>query len=77
MAKEAFVNLNKRLAADGEKTFVNPRNVAAGSLRQLNPKIVARRPLVMSSYGIGYNEGGGLAESQMERLEQLKGWGLM
>ncbi len=75
MAKEAFVNLNKRLAADGEKTFVNPRNAAAGSLRQLNPKIVARRPLVMSSYGIGYNEGGGLAESQMERLEQLKGWG--
>ena len=75
MAKEAFENLNKRLAADGEKTFVNPRNAAAGSLRQLNPKIVARRPLVMSSYGIGYNEGGGLAESQMERLEQLKGWG--
>ena len=75
MAKEAFVNLNKRLAADGEKTFVNPRNAAAGSLRQLNPKVVARRPLVMSSYGIGYNEGGGLAESQMERLEQLKGWG--
>ena len=75
MAKEAFVNLNKRLAADGEKTFVNPRNAAAGSLRQLNPKIVARRPLVMSSYGIGHNEGGGLAESQMERLEQLKGWG--
>ena len=75
MAKEAFENLNKKLAADGEKTFVNPRNAAAGSLRQLNPKIVARRPLVMSSYGIGYNEGGGLAESQMERLEQLKGWG--
>ena len=75
MAKEAFENLNKRLAADGEKTFVNPRNAAAGSLRQLNPKIVARRPLVMCSYGIGHNEGRGLAESQMERLEQLKGWG--
>ncbi len=75
MVKTAFQALNNGLVASGEKPFVNPRNAAAGSLRQLDPKVVAGRPLVMSCYGVGYSEGGALALSQIDRLEQLKAWG--
>lgn len=54
---EAFAQLNERRAAAGERTFANPRNSAAGSLRQLDPAEVARRPLAIWCYGLGAVEG--------------------
>jgi DNA ligase (NAD+) len=53
----AFNRLNERLAAEGKKTAPNPRNAAAGSLRQLNPQITAERDLSIWAYGVGYREG--------------------
>ena len=53
MRKSAFADMNARLAARGEKTFANPRNGAAGSLRQLDSQITASRPLTFTAYGIG------------------------
>jgi len=53
MKKEDFDAMNRRLQAVGEKTFMNPRNAAAGSLRQLDPAIVATRPLSFYAYGHG------------------------
>ena len=53
MKKQEFTAMNKRLQGLSEKTFVNPRNAAAGSLRQLDPKIVATRPLSFFAYGLG------------------------
>jgi len=66
-----FNRLNERLAAQGKKTAPNPRNAAAGSLRQLNPEITASRPLSIWVYGIGYSEGLEL-ESQWETLTWLR-----
>jgi DNA ligase (NAD+) len=57
MQRRDFAALNARQAAKGEKTFVNPRNAAAGSLRQLDPKLTAERPLSFFAYGIGATEG--------------------
>ena len=53
MLRSAFEALNERLAGAGEKPFANPRNAAAGSLRQLDPKVTARRPLSFFAYGVG------------------------
>lgn len=75
MPKEGFNRLNQRAEAAGEKLFVNPRNAAAGSLRQLDPKLTAKRPLDMYCYGVGFTQGVALAETHFERLQQLKGWG--
>ena len=75
MPKAGFNKLNDGLIAAGEKPFVNPRNAAAGSLRQLDSKIAAKRPLAFYCYGVGIFEGE-LASSQFERIQQLKGWGL-
>ena len=75
MLKAGFDKLNKKLTDAGEKAFVNPRNAAAGSLRQLDSKIAASRPLAFYCYAVGVFEGD-LANSQFERIEQLKGWGL-
>ena len=75
MSRAGFEALNTRQLANDAKPFANPRNAAAGSLRQLDPKITASRPLEFCCYGIGLVEGE-LATTQVEILQQLKGWGL-
>jgi len=75
MLKAGFNKLNDALINANEKPFVNPRNAAAGSLRQLDSKVTASRPLAFYSYGVGIYEGN-LSASQFQRMEQLKGWGL-
>ncbi|HLA75114.1 MAG TPA: NAD-dependent DNA ligase LigA, partial [Gammaproteobacteria bacterium] len=72
----AFAELNAKSGACGEKTFVNPRNAAAGSLRQLDPKITAMRPLAFYSYGLGKVERGVMPNCHSEILAQLREWGL-
>lgn len=75
MPKSEFVRLNQEKEERGEKTFANPRNAAAGSLRQLDPSITAQRSLSAFIYDILYIEGHTL-ESQLEVLEYLKEQGL-
>jgi DNA ligase (NAD+) len=76
MPKQGFEELNKRLAKLGEKTYVNPRNTAAGSLRQLDPRITAERPLEFYGYGLGEVQPDSLPKRHSEVLEQLREWGL-
>ncbi len=75
MPKRSFQLLNERQQERGEKLFANPRNAAAGSLRQLDPKITAQRGLVFSAYGIGEISAWQLPETQFELLQQLNAWG--
>ncbi|OHC26689.1 MAG: DNA ligase (NAD(+)) LigA [Pseudomonadales bacterium RIFCSPLOWO2_12_59_9] len=75
MSKAGFAALNARQLENSSKTFANPRNAAAGSLRQLDPKITASRPLEFCCYGIGRVEGE-LPATQVGILQQLKRWGL-
>ncbi|MBL8103513.1 MAG: NAD-dependent DNA ligase LigA, partial [Anaerolineales bacterium] len=70
-----FDELNKKLEEAGEKTYLNPRNTAAGSLRQLDPQLTASRPLTLLVYQIVHSEGGKVPTSQWEILEYLKGLG--
>ena len=70
-----FEALNARLLADGKTPLVNPRNGAAGSLRQKDPRVTASRPLSLTLHGIGAREGWEPG-SQSEAYEALKGWGL-
>ena len=70
-----FEELNRKLEEAGEKTYLNPRNTAAGSLRQLDPKLTASRPLTILVYQIIYYEGGKVPTSQWEILEYLKALG--
>ncbi|HEY1992639.1 MAG TPA: NAD-dependent DNA ligase LigA [Gammaproteobacteria bacterium] len=76
MPKQGFAELNKRLAEMGEKTYVNPRNTAAGSLRQLDPRITAARPLEFYGYGLGEVSSGALPARHSEVLEKLREWGI-
>ncbi len=76
MPRAGFEAYNKQARAAGEKTFVNPRNAAAGSLRQLDPKLTAERPLDMYVYSVGLVEGGSLPDRHSEIIEQLQAWGL-
>lgn len=81
MTKEGFRALNERRAATGEPLFANPRNASAGSLRQLDPKVTAQRPLDAFFYGIGFIEAAGGANgaapgTHMEALELLRQLGL-
>ncbi|MGD9386917.1 MAG: NAD-dependent DNA ligase LigA, partial [Gammaproteobacteria bacterium] len=76
MPKSGFERLNKHLAGQGSKTFVNPRNAAAGTLRQLDPKVAAQRPLEFFAYGVGFVEDGKLPDRHSATLERLKGWGV-
>lgn len=75
MSKAGFERLNAAQAEAGGKTFANPRNAAAGSLRQLDPKITAGRPLEFCCYGIG-RVPAPLAATHTASLERLKDWGL-
>ncbi|MGY6554554.1 MAG: NAD-dependent DNA ligase LigA [Wenzhouxiangella sp.] len=74
MRRSGFARLNQRLAEEGQKQFVNPRNAAAGSLRQLDPALTAQRPLQFCCYGAASDDG--LAKTHSEILEQLASWGL-
>ena len=75
MPRAGFDLFNKRARANDEKLFVNPRNAAAGSLRMLDAKITAERPLEMCCYSVGVMEGGDLAPNHSGILAQLQGWG--
>lgn len=76
MPKAGFDKLNEDALKKGEKVFVNPRNAAAGSLRQLDSRITAKRPLNFYAYSVGVVEGADLSDSHYQRFLQLKGWGL-
>lgn len=76
MPQAGFEALNERALKYGEKTFANPRNAAAGSLRQLDPKITSKRPLMLNAYGIGIAEGVALPDTHYARLQWLKTIGL-
>lgn len=76
MPKAGFKAYNEKARAAGEKTFVNPRNAAAGSLRQLDPKLTAERPLDMYAYSVGIADGGRLPERHSEIIDQLQEWGI-
>jgi DNA ligase (NAD+) len=70
-----FRRFNDEAAARGEKTFINPRNAAAGSLRQLDPRMSAARPLDLFIYGVGAVEGGELPPFHSETLQALRALG--
>ncbi|HZS02141.1 MAG TPA: NAD-dependent DNA ligase LigA [Chloroflexota bacterium] len=75
LPRAAFAKLNRQREAEGLPPFMNPRNAAAGSLRQLDPRITASRPLDILLYQIGYHEDGALPRSHWERLALLREWG--
>jgi DNA ligase, NAD-dependent len=72
---QEFEKLNRKLEEAGEKTYLNPRNTAAGSLRQRDPSITSSRPLTLLVYQVVYFEGGEVPSSQWELLEWLKALG--
>jgi len=76
MPKAGFEKLNRIARENDEKQFANPRNAAAGSLRQLDPKVTAKRPLAMYCYAVGRVDGGAQLETHSEMLDHLKQWGL-
>ncbi|HAS03856.1 MAG TPA: DNA ligase [Pasteurella multocida] len=76
MSQAGFEALNEKALARGEKSFANPRNAAAGSLRQLDPRITSQRPLLLNAYSIGVAEGIDLPDTHFERLQWLKSIGI-
>ena len=72
MFNSDFEKLNEELISKGEKTWLNPRNTAAGSLRQQNSDVTAKRPLSIYTYQILYSEGGTIPKTQWERLDYLR-----
>lgn len=75
MPKKGFQQFNERALRRAEKPFVNARNAAAGSLRQLDARLTAKRPLEMCCYSVGQVEGGTLPSSHHAILQQLQQWG--
>src|ERR1700676_1155673 len=75
MPLAGFKRFNEEAIARGEKSFVNPRNAAAGSLRQLDPKMTAARPLDLFIYGLGILEGGAMPAHHSATLQALREWG--
>ena len=76
MTKSGFEELNNTQRAREEKLFANPRNAAAGSLRQLDPRLTAARPLQFIAHGIGIVDDGEIPSSHSDILQSLKTWGL-
>ena len=76
LPQAGFEKINDEARRTGGKVFANPRNAAAGSLRQLDPRITAKRPLTFFCYGVGVLDGGVLPDSHSGRLQQFKAWGL-
>jgi len=76
MPLAGFERMNRLARERGERVFVNPRNSAAGSLRQIDPKATAARPLDMFFYALGVVEGGTVPDTQSELLEAFSAWGL-
>lgn len=70
-----FRRMNDEAAARGDKLYVNPRNAAAGSLRQLDPQMTARRPLSFYAYALGFHEGWPAPARHSQVLAQLQAWG--
>jgi DNA ligase (NAD+) len=75
MPRADFETYNEHARLHGGKVLANPRNGAAGSLRQLDPRITAQRPLAFFAYGTGLVEGGELPDSHSATLKQLRAWG--
>ena len=75
MPRAGFEAFNAAAAKKGEKTFVNPRNAAAGSLRQLDPRLTAERPLDIYIYSVGRVAGGEMPDRHSDILDQLRVWG--
>lgn len=71
-----FKAMNQRALERGERTFVNPRNAAAGSIRQLDPRLAANRPFDVFFYGVGETDGWKLPATHSEAQQQLREWGL-
>lgn len=76
MRHKDFERLNQNQREAGRKTFVNPRNAAAGSVRQLDPAITARRPLSFYAYGLGEYDGWAPPKRHSEVLDALEAWGI-
>jgi DNA ligase (NAD+) len=76
MPIKGFERMNRLLREQGEKVYINPRNSASGSLRQLDPRITAKRPLDMFFYAVGIVEGGNLPDTQWGLLQAFQHWGL-
>ena len=76
MPKDGFLSYNEYAKKTGQKVFANPRNGAAGSLRQQDPKITAKRPLAFNAYFVGEVIGGNLPDTQYDRLLALKEFGI-
>ncbi|MCU7843158.1 MAG: NAD-dependent DNA ligase LigA [Candidatus Thiodiazotropha sp. (ex Monitilora ramsayi)] len=74
MPRKGFDRLNQQAREAGEKTFVNPRNAAAGSLRQLDPRLTAKRPLSFFAYGFGQISSGRIAARQSDCMNRLFQW---
>ncbi len=80
MPRAGFARLNERLASEGAKTFVNPRNAAAGALRQLDPRVTAQRPLKFFAYALGARQGWPESvqlEDHLLLMGQLRDWGFV
>ncbi len=75
ITKAEFEALNQRLEQEGKKTYLNPRNTAAGSLRQLDSRVTAQRPLTILVYAIVHSENGDIPSTQWETLNYLKDLG--
>lgn len=76
MPKSGFERMNQEARDAGKKIFANPRNAAAGSLRQKDPRITARRPLIFNCYALGIAEGADLPDTHSERLNYIASLGI-
>lgn len=77
MSHDVFASLNAANAAEGKKLIANPRNGAAGSLRQMNPEVTRARRLSFFAYGWGYLEGISLAATQWDMMSEIASWGFI